>query len=1353
MITIYEKDATDFTNNGLGALAPSACEVSETLNGQWEVTMTHPLDDLGKWQRIALERIIRVPVPAGRTPAVTVMVEQQSSEQVDMYQIANVGAEYNGYLNMRTQPNTQSSIIGSYPNGTKVIRLDNTTENYFWHVSTPDGKKGYMNNAPGNMFTHIGAGSVPISTAVKEVLQPKDLREQPFRIYDIEPGLNELTVKARHIFYDLRYNLIQNYTPDANATGAEVFRALATHCMSPDHGFNFYSTLTSTAKDEVKFENTYLADAMMNQFVENYGGEIARDWYDVYMVDRVGYDTEFEVRYGKNLLSLGGSINNDKAVTYIMPVGQDKDGNALYHPDTYFTAPDHDVFAIKRWYVLNVEEAKEGSKDSNDHERTKADCYQLMEDAVDKLIEEGCDAVEYTVTVDFLNLPDTEEYKQLALKLTELAMGDGVRIVGVPTVNNMVLRLTDYTYNCLTRKYTSMTLGVVEDTLADTPIDSSQLPVGGISGKYLGRGSVGVGAIGNGAVVNGKLADGTITATKIHAGTITANEIASGSISADRIAAHSLTTDQIQAGGIDADRITSHTITSDQIEAGSITGTEIAGNTITGNHIQANSITAQGGQLANGAVTNLAVADGVITNAKISSAAADRIVANKLVIAGSDGIYYQLNVTAQGIEPEAMDETNSVLGSTITPNTITASKINAVEVFSDTVIVRELTAAITKTDMLVPISAALGDARQLLLGTKKLFKWTHGGSTTFDTQNGIITHSYSGAVDDTWLTAKSPVTPLQDDTFNDPNLERKMTLSFDVYSDRWADVDAGTSSGIYVGLRMMTDSAYTEYDSLTKWNIIAPGGKWGVDAGNQVAGANIVNSVWHRVFCTFTLTTGKNYTGTCVTLNMRRNGTMKYRHAKLEWGDIDTSWDTSLLDEEFYAGSKITMNEDEVDIRTERFSVTNASTQMTFDKNGLNIPSVQIGGGEAITGNVVQYYNGAMLRQIHNATELIQLTNELRRRYINGTLTIEIMDSIAANPVFSEIMGGTISVYNSTHAAETDKATQPQINGSVSFVNCTSRVYWRYVNVARTTSPGSIVTGAFIANNCPYVAIVDCVITSASGMTGITSNAGSHVNIFRCTFRGGSYASLADGGSIINYANSDGQGTVGSSDRTGITTVDSRSTSYMPYPYNHTTWYYTDGAQVLGTPHELRPAGGTPAPTPTVYETTVNADSSRRVAKASNSNYYDWTDANVMTQGVTWDSGVTTWYTGVARFVIPSTIQGTIQNVSLTLHRNTGLSTSGVTITAYKLSGTYYNAGSQSAGATHNSTVIGSASGVVAGSDVTFTINKSVVTKGSTLYIVFDTGERSITTGSESPNAAYLTRANSKMYLTISSRA
>ena len=70
MICVYPADCTDFSTNGNGTLAPLSAEVTETLNGEYELTLVHPIDEAGKWQRLVEGCILRAPVPSAMTPRV-----------------------------------------------------------------------------------------------------------------------------------------------------------------------------------------------------------------------------------------------------------------------------------------------------------------------------------------------------------------------------------------------------------------------------------------------------------------------------------------------------------------------------------------------------------------------------------------------------------------------------------------------------------------------------------------------------------------------------------------------------------------------------------------------------------------------------------------------------------------------------------------------------------------------------------------------------------------------------------------------------------------------------------------------------------------------------------------------------------------------------------------------------------------------------------------------------------------------------------------------------------------------------------------------------------------------------------
>ena len=175
-----------------------SCSVTETLNGEWELTLVHDIDEFGKWARLGEGRILRAPVPAAMTPRVN-QVQAQPSGGAMIYCVAT----RRDPLRLRSGTGTKYRILGKYKKGTQVVVLEKTAADWY-EVSCPDGKRGYM---AAQYLTCVRTESAP-ATAVSEVVEPKMLRDQPFRIYRVVPELDKITVYARHIFYDLLDNMI-----------------------------------------------------------------------------------------------------------------------------------------------------------------------------------------------------------------------------------------------------------------------------------------------------------------------------------------------------------------------------------------------------------------------------------------------------------------------------------------------------------------------------------------------------------------------------------------------------------------------------------------------------------------------------------------------------------------------------------------------------------------------------------------------------------------------------------------------------------------------------------------------------------------------------------------------------------------------------------------------------------------------------------------------------------------------------------------------------------------------------------------------------------------------------------------
>ena len=65
MIQLYKKYNVDYSKNGEYVLFPTYCEVEREINGSWELTMEHPIDELERYKLLECEDVLKVPMPEG----------------------------------------------------------------------------------------------------------------------------------------------------------------------------------------------------------------------------------------------------------------------------------------------------------------------------------------------------------------------------------------------------------------------------------------------------------------------------------------------------------------------------------------------------------------------------------------------------------------------------------------------------------------------------------------------------------------------------------------------------------------------------------------------------------------------------------------------------------------------------------------------------------------------------------------------------------------------------------------------------------------------------------------------------------------------------------------------------------------------------------------------------------------------------------------------------------------------------------------------------------------------------------------------------------------------------------------
>lgn len=767
MICVYPADCGDFSNNGLGPVAPQSCTVTETLNGEWELKLVHPIDDLGKWQRLTEGCIIRAPVPAAPTPRVQVSIPEHNDLQ-DVYVVDTDRPEASvkgGTLRLRTGPGTGYKVLQQYKNGT-IVQVISTANAAWYEVIMPDGKHGYMDTR----FLRYDHTAGSYSEAVNTVVEPRQLREQPFRIYRVVPELDRITVHARHIFYDLLDNMIQKIEPSASMAGASVVQNISSECMS-EHSFSFYSDLTSTAEGVI-LENVNPVEALLGEggIVRKYGAELARDWHEVFLVKRVGRDSDVHIRERKNLTGISFDVDTTNVVTRIMPTGEDADGNILYLPELYVDSPNIGAYTQPKWVHMAVSEAKEVAEGENYKSLTA--CYEEMRSAAQAEYDAGCDLPTVTLKVSFVNLTDAEEYKQFKA-LSDIFLGDAVRVVARRIGIEVSMRMTQYTYDCLTKKYTSVTLGTAAPTLEGTMVSAHQLAAGSITGMKLALNSIGTGHLQNGsvgslqvrnaAIRTAHIQDAAITSAHIQEAainrahiaealiqTLNANAITAVSAKIQELAAGSITTDElytsiamiataqlttaniinadiqwadIEALSADIARISKAQITSANIDeanidwaaittlssaVASMVKADIETADIDWSHIK--DLATDTAIITQGTAGELYISKLAVTEANLVS-----LTVGELVVKGEDGRFYSVSVGSDGKVKTALKQVSNddVVdasihgGEKIIEGSITAATLNVNDIFANNAVISNLIAANLDVDELFAREATI----------------------------------------------------------------------------------------------------------------------------------------------------------------------------------------------------------------------------------------------------------------------------------------------------------------------------------------------------------------------------------------------------------------------------------------------------------------------------------------------------------------------------------------------------------------------------------------------------------------------------------------------------------------------
>lgn len=278
--------------------------------------------------------------------------------------------------------------------------------------------------------------------------------KQLFRILYLQKDLDTIKGYALHISYDLLGNFIEDiYIQGMNGTRA--LQEVLNRSTDP-HKFVGVSDITKLRNSRLVRKNTL--EAIMgdkdNSLLSRWGGELYRDNFRINWLEKIGSDKGVTIKYAKNLTGIEYKIDLSHLVTHFIPKGFD----GLLLPEKYVISPLAEKYKpIVKRKLLELEDVKSKKvsptqEDAVDHDQALA----LLREKSKKAFELGADKPEITCTVAFIDLSQTEEYKNYAV-LEKIYLGDtvGVQYKGI----NVLTRCVGYTYDCLQNRYIHVELG------------------------------------------------------------------------------------------------------------------------------------------------------------------------------------------------------------------------------------------------------------------------------------------------------------------------------------------------------------------------------------------------------------------------------------------------------------------------------------------------------------------------------------------------------------------------------------------------------------------------------------------------------------------------------------------------------------------------------------------------------------------------------------------------------------------------------------------------------------------------------------------------------------------------------
>ena len=300
-------------------------------------------------------------------------------------------------------------------------------------------------------FAEIGDRAI-IKAKADQFRQP-----QLFRVYAISKPMNGIvTVLAEHISYDLSGIPVKPFSaPTASSAMAGMKNNAVVDCP-----FDFWTDKATSANFKVSVPASIRSrlGGVAGSVLDVYGGEYEFDNFTVKLHNNRGMSRGVSIRYGKNLTDIKQEQNCASVATGVYPYwAGDVDGNTVLVelPEKIINAPG--TYNFVKICTLDL---------SSEFE-TQPTVYQLRAKAESYVKANNIGVPTVSLTVSFVQLDQTEEYKGLKL-LERVSLFDTVNVEFPALCVSATARAVKMVYDVLADRVKSVTLGSVRANIADT---------------------------------------------------------------------------------------------------------------------------------------------------------------------------------------------------------------------------------------------------------------------------------------------------------------------------------------------------------------------------------------------------------------------------------------------------------------------------------------------------------------------------------------------------------------------------------------------------------------------------------------------------------------------------------------------------------------------------------------------------------------------------------------------------------------------------------------------------------------------------------------------------------------------